>query len=156
MKNKPTLTMCLAALGVLMLTGTLAAVSCGTAPAATTTPPGNTTPTPPAVTTPVGNTPVEPTPTGTVPSPTATPGRTTAVTIENFQYSAATITIAAGTTVTWTNKDSVQHTVTERGNLFDSGLLGNGQSFSYTFNQPGEYEYYCIPHPYMTGKVIVE
>ncbi len=46
--------------------------------------------------------------------------------------------------------------MTSRTSLFDSGLFGKDKSFSYTFSQKGEYEYYCIPHPYMTGKVIVE
>jgi amicyanin len=78
------------------------------------------------------------------------------VVIENYLYSPETLTVKAGTTVTWTNKDSIGHTVTTKATLFDSGLLGKGQSYSYTFTQAGSYEYYCIPHPYMVGKVIVE
>jgi len=79
-----------------------------------------------------------------------------AVTIEDYAYVPPSLTIPAGTTVTWTNKDSVKHTVTQRHSLFDSGLLGKDETFSYTFNEPGEYEYYCIPHPFMVGAVIVE
>jgi plastocyanin len=98
------------------------------------------------------------------PGPSASPppetGTTTPASVEveiaNFAYSPATITVSVGTTVTWTNKDSVHHTVTTREPLFDSGGLSQNQSFSYTFNQKGDFEYYCTFHPNMTGKVIVE
>jgi plastocyanin len=122
---------------VLVTAGLTAVASCGTSP--------------PLTPTPTGNTPVKPT--GTTPGPDYKPA---AVIIENFAFSPAVLTVPVGTTVTWTNQDSVQHTVTERESLFDSGLLSRGESFSRTFNDPGEYDYYCIPHPYMTGKVIVE
>jgi len=96
---------------------------------------------------------VKPTEPGATPVPDFKPA---AVVIENFAFSPATITVSIGTTVTWTNKDTVQHTVTSHMSVFDSGLFGKDKSFSFTFNQVGTYEYYCIPHPYMTGKVIVE
>ena len=95
----------------------------------------------------------------TSPPPGGTTGpdyKPAVVTIENFKYVSDTITVAVGTTVTWTNKDSVRHTVTDDNGSFDSGLFGQGETFSYTFNRPGEYDYHCIPHPYMTGKIIVE
>jgi plastocyanin len=95
------------------------------------------------------------TPAGTITTAPA-PGADTEVSIENFEYIPETITVAAGTRVVWTNQDSIQHTVTHRNDLFDSGLMGRGESFSYTFNEPGEYEYYCIPHPFMVGRVTVE
>lgn len=76
--------------------------------------------------------------------------------IEDFAYVPATITIKAGTTVTWTNKDSVRHTATSDTGLFDSGLFGKGESFSYTFTEAGTFTYFCTPHPYMKGTVIVE
>jgi plastocyanin len=92
------------------------------------------------------------------PSPTtpARTGTTVEILIENYVYVPAAITVVPGTTVVWTNKDSVQHTVTSRTSLFDSGLFPKDKEFSYTFNQKGTFEYYCIPHPYMVGKVIVE
>jgi plastocyanin len=133
-------TLLLLGLAVLIIFSTLMAVSCGTS--ATTTPGGILT--------------VKPTQPGQTAGPDYTPGLMTAVIIENYAYSPATLTVSAGTTVTWTNRDSVQHTVTSRAPLFDSGLFGKDKSYSYTFTQKGSYEYYCIPHPYMTGKVIVE
>ncbi len=76
--------------------------------------------------------------------------------ISDFAFVPPTITVSAGTTVTWTNNDSVAHTVTTRSTLFDSGNLSRSDTFSYTFAQSGTFEYYCTIHPYMTGKVIVE
>ncbi|MRS04355.1 hypothetical protein EG832_14240 [bacterium] len=80
----------------------------------------------------------------------------TEVEIEDFAYVPATITVKVGTTVTWTNKDTVRHTVTADSGLFDSGLFGKGESFSYTFTEAGTYSYFCIPHTYMKGVVVVE
>ncbi len=80
-------------------------------------------------------------------------------------FSPKEITVKAGTTVVWTNSDAIAHTVTSGTSdgtsgtpdgLFDSGFLNNGDTFSFTFTEPGTYTYYCIPHPWMTGTVIVE
>ena len=76
--------------------------------------------------------------------------------IANFAYSPNEITIRSGTTVTWRNTDSVIHTVTSDDGIFDSGGLPGGATFSFTFKQPGVYQYYCIPHPYMKATIIVE
>ncbi len=71
-------------------------------------------------------------------------------------YMPSSITVPVGTTVTWTNPDAEEHTVTSNiGGLFDNYLLG-GDSFSYTFNEPGTFTYSCMPHPEMLGRVIVE
>lgn len=78
------------------------------------------------------------------------------VLIEDYAYLPVEITIQAGETVTWINKDSVGHTSTDTEGEFDSGMLGRDESYEYTFDNPGVYDYYCIPHPYMKGKVIVE
>ena len=78
------------------------------------------------------------------------------VAIEGFAFKPAVLNIPVGTTVTWYNSDSVIHTVTSRDKVFDSGSLSGGKTFSYTFEQKGTFEYYCIHHPYMEGKVIVE
>ena len=64
--------------------------------------------------------------------------------------------MAVGTTVTWVNDDAVIHTVTDVDGQFDSGFLGSGEGFSFTFTEPGEYEYFCQPHPWMRARVIVE
>ena len=60
-----------------------------------------------------------------------------------------------GTTVTWTNNDTMAHTVTAVDNSFDSGMIAPGQSWSYTFDRPGTFEYYCTLHPWMRAKVEV-
>ena len=79
----------------------------------------------------------------------------TRVTIQNFAYSPASIQIAKGATVTWTNADTAPHTITFRNGMRDSGMLRQGQSFSYTFTTPGTYTYYCTVHPYMVATVTV-
>lgn len=83
------------------------------------------------------------------------------VSIDNMSYSPVTITVKAGTIITWTNNDSVEHTVTSDSGLFDSGAIStpglytNGGTFSYTFAVAGTYPYHCTYHSSMTGKVIV-
>ena len=72
-----------------------------------------------------------------------------------------TIIVPPGTTVTWTNTGSQPHsatsTVSETNPVtFDSGILNTGQSYSFTFDTPGTYDYFCVPHPFMRGKVIVD
>jgi plastocyanin len=74
--------------------------------------------------------------------------------IQGMAFSPGIITITAGTTVTWTNKDAVPHTVTSTGN-FDSGSIANGGTFSFTFNSAGTYPYICSFHPSMTATVKV-
>jgi plastocyanin len=68
------------------------------------------------------------------------------VTIAGFAYQPQDLTVAVGTTVTWTNTDTVAHTVTWDDKSVDSGLFEQGQTFSYTFTTPGTFGYYCIPH----------
>lgn len=80
----------------------------------------------------------------------------TAVTIDNFSFSPATLTVAAGTTVVWTNKDDIPHTVVERNQKFRSKGLDTDDAYSYTFSEPGTYEYFCGMHPKMVGKIVVE
>ncbi|MGH3649285.1 MAG: plastocyanin/azurin family copper-binding protein, partial [Acidimicrobiia bacterium] len=72
-------------------------------------------------------------------------------------YSVNVLTVEAGITLTWSNDDPGQmHTVTEVNGAFDSGFIETGDTWSFTFTEPGEYEYYCLPHPWMRAKVIVE
>lgn len=79
------------------------------------------------------------------------------VLIDNFSYSPKELTISAGETVVWKNKDSIRHNVfSDNGNELDSKLLGKDETYSYTFNQTGEYAYHCTPHPFMKGKIIVQ
>jgi amicyanin len=81
----------------------------------------------------------------------------TAVKIDNFSFGPATLTIPAGTSVTWTNQDDVPHTVVDsEGKQFKSPVLDTDQTFSYKFDKPGTYTYFCSIHPKMTGKVVVK
>ena len=79
------------------------------------------------------------------------------VTIQNFNFSPASITVKKGTKVTWTNQDSTAHTVTENDgqNGPSAPPLSQGQSYSFTFNQAGIFHYHCSIHPEMTGTVTV-
>jgi plastocyanin len=80
----------------------------------------------------------------------------TEVKIDNFSFSPAAITIAAGTMVIWTNRDDIPHTVVADDKSFKSKVLDTDQKFSFTFSKPGTYSYFCSLHPKMTGKVIVQ
>jgi plastocyanin len=78
------------------------------------------------------------------------------VVIQNFAFAPGTITVAKGTTVTWSNKDSAAHTVTvDSGNGPQSGELQNGQSYSYKFDQAGKFSYHCKLHQQMKAAVTV-
>ncbi|MPV87830.1 cupredoxin domain-containing protein [Georgenia ruanii] len=77
-----------------------------------------------------------------------------AVQIKNFAFAPASQTVAAGQTVTWTNDDSTDHTVTADDNSFDSGRLAPGKTFTHTFATAGTYAYHCAIHPNMTGTVV--
>lgn len=70
-------------------------------------------------------------------------------------YSPKELTVAVGTKVTWVNDDQVPHTVAEVNKVFRSGALDTGDSFSYTFLIPGTFEYFCVLHPQMIGRVRV-
>ncbi len=100
----------------------------------------------------------KPSPTPLVGTPT--PAGTAAVpsvTISNFSFSPADITVSAGTTVTWTNKDAIPHEVNSSGaSLFDSGLMQQNTTFSFTFSGVGIIPYNCAIHPYMKGTVTVQ
>ena len=61
-----------------------------------------------------------------------------------------------GNIVSWTNDDSIEHTVTADDGSFDSGPISFGDTFDNTFDSPGEFGYHCSIHPFMTGVVIVE
>ena len=84
------------------------------------------------------------------------PPASVAVTIRNFAFSPATLTVAKGTTVTWTNTDASVHTVTAVAGAFDSGNLAQAHSFSRVFGAAGTYMYRCNIHQYMTATVVVD
>ena len=78
------------------------------------------------------------------------------ISAKNFMFSPATITVKAGSTVTWTNLDEEPHTVFSDAGLFRSGALDTQDSFSFTFDKPGSYSYFCAIHPFMTARVVVQ
>lgn len=91
---------------------------------------------------------------GARPSPDAAAGGGS-VTITESGYSPATVTIKAGESVTWVNRDSRDHTAIARDNSFDSGNIRSGESFTSTFKKPGRYPYGCRYHPRMAGMIVV-
>jgi plastocyanin len=78
------------------------------------------------------------------------------VNIDNFSFSPPTITVKAGTTVTWTNRDDIPHTVVADDKSFKSKVLDTGEKFTFTPTKPGTYGYFCSIHPKMTAKLVVE
>ena len=106
---------------------------------------------------------------GTVPAPRASnapagqktrpaqdPPKAVAIDIDNFKFGIVSLNVAAGTTVTWTNRDDVPHTVVSLTKVFKSPALDTGEHFSFTFKDAGTFEYYCSMHPRMTGKIVVK
>jgi len=78
------------------------------------------------------------------------------VVIENFSFVPATLTVKAGTKVTWVNRDDVPHTATDTDKRFNSKALDTDDQFAFTFSEPGTYNYFCALHPKMTGQIIVK
>ena len=85
-------------------------------------------------------------------SPTAALANT--IIAKNFAFSPSELTVSAGTEVTFQNDDSTTHTFT--GDGFESGNVSPGNSFKFTFNTAGTFNYHCSIHPMMTGKIIVK
>jgi plastocyanin len=77
------------------------------------------------------------------------------VEIDNFMFMPATVTVPAGTTVSWKFDDSTQHTVTADDNSFTSPPMSGGQTFTHTFTAAGTVTYHCSIHPFMTGTIVV-
>ena len=105
------------------------------------------------------STPTTPTPT----TPTTTQGSGTPVsipagarTLGSGGYTPNPLTVAVGTTVTWTNADTVAHTVTSDGGVFDSANMPAGAKFNFTFQAKGTFPYHCTFHPGMVASVVVQ
>jgi amicyanin len=79
-----------------------------------------------------------------------------AVSIDNFTFNPQTLTVKAGTTVTWTNKDDIPHAVAAVNKEFKSKALDTDDAYAFTFTTPGTYAYFCSLHPHMTGTIVVE
>ena len=79
------------------------------------------------------------------------------VSIDNFTFTPQTLTVKAGTTITWTNKDDIPHGIAATNNAFKrSPALDTDDSYSFTFTTPGTYQYFCYVHPHMTGTIVVQ
>jgi plastocyanin len=79
------------------------------------------------------------------------------VSIDNFTFTPQKLTVKAGTTVTWINKDDIPHGIASSDNAFSkSKALDTDNSYSFTFTTPGTYAYFCYVHPHMTGTIVVE
>lgn len=78
------------------------------------------------------------------------------ITISNFTFDPGTITVKAGSSVTWVNSDTVDHSIIADDESFDTGVLAPGEKGSYTFANAGTYTYHCAAHPSMTATVVVE
>ncbi|MBI3704789.1 MAG: cupredoxin family copper-binding protein [Rhizobiales bacterium] len=78
------------------------------------------------------------------------------VKIDNFVYNPQTLTVKAGTTVTWVNHDDIPHTATSKTGVFRSKALDTDDKFSFTFATAGTFPYFCALHPHMTGTIVVE
>ncbi len=92
-------------------------------------------------------------PAATAPEP---PVNGDAVSIENFAFVPPNVTVVSGTTVTWTNTDREQHTVSsDDGHTFESSAFGQGHTFQFTAGAPGTYTYTCRIHPFLHGTLTV-
>jgi plastocyanin len=95
--------------------------------------------------------------TGPTPTGTSSPiqSREVKVSIANFAFDPAVLTITTGTTVTWTNNDTVAHNVLSDDGSWGSNSLGKGEAFSFTFTKPGTFSYHCGVHPSMKATITV-
>jgi len=95
-------------------------------------------------------------------TPIAPPGAGPTVTIQNFAFAPASITVPKGTTVTWVNQDTANHQIVNdaqgtitQGALFTSSSFPKSASYSFKFDSPGTYPYHCSLHPAMKGTIVV-
>jgi plastocyanin len=109
--------------------------------------------------------PVAPQPAATVDPPSKNPApeqgtapkpKTATVKIDQFAFEPASITVRSGTTVEWTNHDDIPHTVVDTKNGFRSQALDTDDVFRHTFQEPGDFRYFCSIHPHMVGEVHVK
>ena len=78
------------------------------------------------------------------------------VKIDNFSFGPQSLSVSPGTKVTWKNRDDIPHTVVSTEGVFKSRVLDTDETFSFTFDKPGTYPYFCSIHPKMRGQVVVK
>lgn len=78
------------------------------------------------------------------------------ISIDNFSFTPQNATLSVGSKVTWKNRDDIPHTVVSNDKVFKSRVLDTDESFSYVFDKPGTYPYFCSVHPKMTGQIVVK
>ena len=127
-----------------------------TAPAETETAPAETETAPAAAAPPEPQVLADETAEAPAPKPKALAAGSGGVTIADFSFAPASLTINQGDTVTWVNNGPTPHSATATGGSFNTGILKAGQSASHTFAQAGTYSYYCQPHPFMKGTIVVQ
>ena len=89
------------------------------------------------------------------PAPAKRPSSVRRTAIKNISYLQPRITVSVGTTVEWSNSDPLPHTVTASDRSFNSGLIQPGKTYRHTFTKAGTFNYYCVPHPFMKGAIVV-
>jgi len=89
-------------------------------------------------------------------APATVATRTVRTGMRNINYMQSRIEITAGSTIEWTNRDPLAHTVTAVDRSFNSGLIQPGKTFRHTFTKPGTYAFFCMPHPFMKGTIVVK
>lgn len=82
--------------------------------------------------------------------------QTTNIVVKNFMFMPMSVTVTAGSTVTWSNRDQEPHTVVSDTGLFRSSAIDTNESFSFKFDQPGTYHFMCSIHPQMVGTIVVQ
>jgi plastocyanin len=97
----------------------------------------------------------KPKPAPAKPAPAKRPSSVRRTTIKNISYLQPRITVSVGTTVEWSNSDPLPHTVTASDRSFNSGLIQPGKTYRHTFTKAGTFNYYCVPHPFMKGAIVV-
>jgi plastocyanin len=80
----------------------------------------------------------------------------TKIVVKDFMFTPMSLTVKAGSTVTWANMDEEPHTVVSSTGLFHSGALDTNESFSFKFDKPGTYQFACSIHPRMVGTIVVQ
>jgi plastocyanin len=83
------------------------------------------------------------------------PSKSEIIEIRGFSFQPSSLTVSAGTTIEWVNQDGSRHTVTSNSGAFESGYLGSGGKFNYTFKKEGVYPYHCRMHNSEMGEIVV-